>query len=229
MNIHLEINAAIIKKMNKYNITNDVLGSVLFILIGLYEGKIELLDELDDFTRKKRIVLLYRMLERLNLIELSDEDEMSLYCLTTEGVELVEFVKKEFIHTNHTSLTTEVVIKEKLELAEDAPEKWIEEWINLFPQRKHARTFRSHPKDVLPRMKEFIEKHKYTKEVIFEATKAYLREQEEENDHRFTIESHYFIKKGKGEDANSKLSAVCYEWVNKDPAEEINNNFRDLV
>ena len=43
-------------------------------------------------------------------------------------------------------------------------------------------------------MKEFIEKHGYSKEVIFEATKAYLREQEEENDHRFAIESHYFIK-----------------------------------
>ena len=42
MNIHLEINATIIKRMNKYNITNDILGSVLFILIGLYEGKIEL-------------------------------------------------------------------------------------------------------------------------------------------------------------------------------------------
>ncbi|MEB4941540.1 hypothetical protein RXP96_29840, partial [Pseudomonas aeruginosa] len=78
MNIHLEINAAIIKKMNSYHITNDILGSVLFILIGLYEGKIELLDELDDYNRKRRIILLYRMLERLNLIELSDEDELSL-------------------------------------------------------------------------------------------------------------------------------------------------------
>jgi len=228
MNVHLEINKNIIKKMNSYYISNDILGTVLFILISLYEGKIELLDELDDFTRKRRILLIYRMLERLNLIEMSDEDELSLYSLTTEGVELVTFIKKEFIHTNHTSLTTEVIVRKEIVLTEESPENWIEEWINLFPTRKHGRTYRSHPKDALPRMKEFIEKHGYSKEVIFEATKAYLKENEE-NDHKYAMESHYFIKKGKGEDANSKLSAVCYEWVNKDPTKEINNNFRDLV
>ena len=230
MNIHLEINAAIIKKMNSYHITNDILGSVLFILIGLYEGKIELLDELDDYNRKRRIILLYRMLERLNLIELSDEDELSLYCLTKEGTEVVEFVKKEFIHTNHTSLTTEVVAKEKLEIAdENGIETWIEEWINLFPNRKHGRTFKCHPQDAILRMKEFMSKHGYDKDTIIAATKRYVKEGEEEADNKYTMEALYFIYKGKGQEKASKLSSVCYEYVSKGQEKEINNNFRDVV
>lgn len=230
MNIHLEINANIIKKMNTYHITNDILGSVLIILIGLYESKIELLDELDDYNRKRRIVLLYRMLERLDLIELSDEDELSLYCLTKEGTELVEFVKKEFINTNHTSLTTEVTIKEELEIKdENSVEVWIEDWIQLFPDRHHGRTFKCHPQEAIPRMKEFVAKHGYTREIIFEATKGYLKQGEEEHDHKYTISAHYFIYKGRGIEKVSQLSSVCYEYVQKGDSKEIDNSFRDLA
>jgi len=228
------ITAPIIKRMNKLNISNDILGSVLFILIGMYENKLELLDELDDNNKARRTVLLYKHLQRINLIELSDEEEASTYALTKEGVDLVEFIKKQFSDKNHVSLTTEVVKTEPFvaETLEDNMETWIEEWINIFPTRQNGRTYRVHPTMVIPRMKEFMDNHGYTKEQIFEATKDYVKEQEDcETGHKYTMDSHYFVYKGAGVSKTSKLAACCYELVNKniDDKKGYDTKFLDSV
>jgi hypothetical protein len=91
-------------------------------------------------------------------------------------------------------------------------EEWIEEWFNLFPKgvkSSSGKLIRTKDKDLAKRMKSFIKDYGYSKEIIFNATREYLREQEEK-DYKYCRASSYFIgKKGEGSD----LASYCEKHV----------------
>lgn len=217
MNIRIEINKEIIERLNKYYIGYEKMGSVLFILIGLYEGKLELLDLIDDRNKRKEIVLLYKTLERLNLIEISLEEEVSLYSLTSEGIELVEFVKKQFSHGTNQSLTTEVLTTV---VDFDNVEDWIDEWINLFPEKsaKLGRKFKVHSSEVIDKMNKFIDEYKYNRDTIIGATKAHIEfMRNSEDEYKYLPKCTNFIYRD-SIIKESPLATACYEYQN--PSEE---------
>ena len=47
-NLNIQFNKAIIKHTKDANIQMDLMGSVMFILFGLFDGKVEMLDYADD-------------------------------------------------------------------------------------------------------------------------------------------------------------------------------------
>jgi hypothetical protein len=76
-------------------------------------------------------------------------------------------------------------------------EAFIEEWCNLYPENIefNGNKLKAKPKDVLNKMQKFCRAHPtYTKEVIFAATKMYLRNQSERN-WDYTKMATYFISK----------------------------------
>jgi hypothetical protein len=93
--IEIQFNKNIIDKVRSYNFQVDQLGSILFVLFALYEGKIDLLDEFDDSNKQKRALFLYKELELKDLLTSSKEEDNTIYVLTQKGIDLIEFIKEQ--------------------------------------------------------------------------------------------------------------------------------------
>lgn len=226
MNIELTIDKNCIDKIRAYKISTELIPLTVLILKALYQSNLEILNVLDDENKQKRMMLMYLTLIRLDLIESSIEEEVSLYTLTKKGVDLITSIQPDLLIKKEVK---EVVVTEEPTL-EDL--SWISEWIELFPPRQYGRTYRHHFKDVYPRMKEFIKQYGFDKEVIIEATKKYIKDQENSDQgHKYTMESLYFIFKGKGSEKASKLASCCLEYLdskNKGESEH-DTSFMDIM
>lgn len=90
--------------------------------------------------------------------------------------------------------------------------EWIEEWRNIFPQKVKSGGYpvRGDKEGCLSKMNTFINKYKYPKDVIFEATKLYVEKKENERWAYMQL-AHYFILKN----GTSTLAALCEEVVRK--------------
>lgn len=77
------------------------------------------------------------------------------------------------------------------------PTKWIDAWCNLFPEDVTSGGYnvRSKPEDCIKKMQKFCKlKPEYTKDIIFQATITYLKEQYAKG-WAYTKVSTYFINK----------------------------------
>lgn len=180
-NLEIQFNKVIIKQVKALNFQVDQLGSILFILFALYENRLDLLDEFDDYNQQKRAILLYKELEVRGLVaENLDEDE-SNYSLTKEGIELVEFIKSEFKRSSSDVTSEDIAISGVETLKEGVKEgdveSWIDEWVDLFPRgvKSGGRLVRSDKQSCLRKMKVFLREYDYDKDTILNATRKYVQ------------------------------------------------------
>lgn len=221
MNIKLDISKEIVDSLKTDNIPLNLAGSVLMILMALYHDNYAFLNYLDDRNKEKQIMLLYQMLYRKGYIDETSEEEMeeALYKLTEKGENLIRSAESTF---------SVVELNEGDNLNENDVESWIQDFINLFPEPiRGQRNLRGDIDSCTKRMKWFIKKYKYTKEHILGATEEYINSQASSEDgHKYTVTSDYFIKKGTGLDATSRLAQACESY---DPLAIRNDYFRDTV
>lgn len=207
-NVKIIFNKEVIKILNDCNIDNDYIGTCLLILFCLYEERYDLLDDLDDFSKKRRMILLYRYLYRRSLLNESS-NEKYLYELSPKGKSIVELVK-EF----ETEITAEVLARRDT--------SWIEEFRNLFPKELQDNLV------VLEdRMSRFLSIYKYNQDTILKATKDYLEKQgNSESGHKFTNRSMFFIYRHSPK-TESKLASFC-ENIENGTEENENYNIEIL-
>jgi hypothetical protein len=179
--IEIQFNKKIISKIKSYNFQVDQLGSVLFVLFALYEGKVDLLDEFDDSNKQRRAIFLYKELELRDLLTFSKEGDNTVYVLTQKGIDLIEFIK-----TNSSEVTAEKIavvgVEQLKEEITDGIESWIEQWVDLFPRgiKSGGKLVRSDKKECARKMGFFIKEYNYDRETIIAATKAYIESKRQE-------------------------------------------------
>lgn len=102
-------------------------------------------------------------------------------------------------------------------------EDWIAEWLDLFPKASitGSQTYlKGTVKDVVKKMQNLVKEDKrYTKDVIFAATKMYLDERKRDN-YRYIKRPTYFIHK---QDQGSMLAGVCERIIENDIPAELKN------
>jgi len=214
-NIIIQFNANIIKKLKSHNLHVDYFGSALFIMFALDEMRYDLLDEFDDNNREKRAIILYRQLERRELLIHSDEDELPLFNLTKKGRELVYQIKKEFSE-NGIQVTAET-----LRIPVD---HWATEYVEIFPK-----SHRSNVNDIVVRLDKFMKLYNFDKDTILGATKMYIKHQENsDSGHAFTRKAIFFIFKNEKEGRVSDLAAWCDKFLDKKD-DVVDTSIMDLV
>lgn len=94
----------------------------------------------------------------------------------------------------------------------DDVEEWIELWRSKFPAgvRSGGYPVRGDKQGCIQKMRVFVKKYKYPKDVIFAATDKYIEAKEKER-WAFMQLAHYFISKN----GQSTLAMFCEEVVNK--------------
>lgn len=200
-NVKIVFNEEVIKILNDCDIDNDYIGTCLLILFCLYEERYDLLDNLDDSSKKRRVILLYRYMYRRGLLNES-KNERYLYELSPKGESIVTLVK-EF----ETTITAEVLARRDV--------SWVEKYRNLFPKELQDNIL------VLEdRMSKFLSVHKYSPETILKATEDYIHKQaNSETGHKFTNRSMFFIYRHSPK-TESKLASFCENLTNDSDTEE---------
>ena len=230
MQIEIQFNKKIIDKIKSLSFQVDQLGSVLFILFALYEGKIDLLDEFDDGNKERRALILYKELVLRDLLIPSDDE--TIYILTDKAVELIEFIK-----TNTSEITTERIavagVEQLKEAVTDEVETWIEQWLDLFPRgvKTFGKPVRSSKIECLRKMQNFIKENGYSRDVILEATKAYV-ESKRQVAWEFMRCATYFIYRVDGgsiKDKTSDLAAWCEQVLHEKDNPSPENTFEVLA
>jgi hypothetical protein len=241
-NLEIQINTTIIKKVKALNFQVDQLGSILFILFSLYENRLDLLDEFDDYNKQRRAIFLYEELAAKGLITRSEKPEKNepLYHLTKEGMAFVETLKLEFKLLKE-DVTSEVIAVTGIEtltetiIKQDEVEGWIDDWVDIFPKgvKSGGRLLRSDRVSCLRKMKIFLREYQYDKEVIMQATRNYIKSKEQDN-YAYTRCAVYFIYRVDGnsrQDRISDLASWCDDVLNKraDNSENRQNNLEIMV
>jgi hypothetical protein len=218
MNIKLDVSKGVLDNLKKENIPMHLAGSVLLVLMALYDDNYNFLEYLDDKDKEKQVMLLYLMLLRKGYIEETTKQEMSeeLYKLTKKGEEFIKYARA-------TSLIVEDNDKNELDT-------WIKEYNVLFPEPvRGQRNLRGSELSCITRMQWFLKKFNYTKDHILAATEEYINSQAASQDgHKYTVTSDYFIKKGNGTDMTSRLAQACeaYDPNNLTPKQD---HLRDTI
>lgn len=208
--IYLPFSKEIIKKIRSLRLPVDHIGSILFILFALYEERYDLLDEFDDDSREKRAMMLYRDLERKELLERIDDEV--IYRLTDKGMDMIEFVKEQM----QQEIRPEILEVKAMREINDSSEidSWIKDYIKLFPSGKlNGRYYRTSFRDVSDRMRWFIKTYGYGRDVILAATKYYV--QSFNGDYEKMRNSSYFIWKRHDETREkfSDLAVACENYM----------------
>lgn len=225
-NLEIQFNASIIKKVKSLNFQADQIGSVLFILFCLYENRLDLLDEFDDYNKQRRAFLLYMELETRGLVIVNNENEGESphFILTKDGIEFVEYIKGEFTAT-HQRVDSELIAvagvdASQLEKITDPNdiESWIDEWIDIFPRglKSGGRLVRGDKISCLRKMRVFIKEYPYTRDIILQATRNYIESKRNEG-FAYTRCAVYFIYRVDGTRADkiSDLAAWCDQAIHE--------------
>lgn len=240
MNLEIQFNANIVRKVKSLNFQVDQIGSILFILFCLYEEKYELLDEFDDFNKERRAFILYKGLEMKNLIQKNSDKGKTLphYILTKDGAELVDFIKSEFITLDEVVTSETIAVSGvenlKTDVIKGTVDEWIDEWIELFPRgvKSGGRLLRSDKQSCLRKMKVFLREYNYSKDVIMAATAAYLNSKRNEN-YAYTRCAVYFIYRVEASSSGrfSDLASWCdqVQHEKQQPKHDSENNLEIMV
>lgn len=221
-NLKVEYNKEIIEKFKSIHIAADHIGSVLFVLLALDEERIDLLDTIDDENKARRMLLLYRQLDKRNLITPGKEQ---LYALTEEGKSLIMYIRSQFeiiqeeINVNNfQSFVSHIVEKRDEVIKELLP--LVTEYNNTFPKIK-----RNNTKVLCDRMNDFIKQFDYSPEIIIEASKMYNKHCDNEGIAlQYRRFAQYFIYEGKGSSRTWDLATWCDKFIEtKDNIENQHN------
>jgi hypothetical protein len=238
-NLEIQFSPVIIKQVKALNFQVDQLGSVLFILFSLYENRLDLLDEFDDYNLQKRAIILYKELELKGLIEEAEEGEEGYFTLTQEGIKLVEFIKGEFTKSNEQVTSEKIAVSgvENLKdaIASDDVDSWIDSWVELFPRgvRTFGKLVRSDKQSCLRKMRVFMKEYGYDKDTIMTATRKYVKVKEDDG-YRAMRCAVYFIYRVETSlrDKVSDLAAYCEEVLldkQDGNSEQSENNLEIMV
>lgn len=222
------LNTETIAQFKSDFISSNNMGTALLVILALYREDYNLLDELDDSNKDKKMILLYRDLVYKGYLTENEDNEDSTnvhFSLTKKSIDLLKndievipeiFKEKEstivevLVDTSQGIPTFFVTKKEE----SDDVETWISRWVEMFPVRR-ADNYPLRNKGVcLNKMKIFLkmpEHSEYTKDVIFKATKLYIDEQYA-NGLKYTLIAGNFIykgEKGRGSVKDSTLAMYC--------------------
>jgi hypothetical protein len=228
-NLKIELNATIIQKLKSEDIYPDHMGSVICILVALSKKRVDLLDELDDFNKSKRLILLYKQLEHRGFLELANNSK-NIFNLTQKGSKMVLFLEEQFAKQNID--IDAVVLESEPEVAMIAAkpvetvDHWIGEYNNMFPKQ-----FQNNDTVLARRMEIFMKTFpNYSKEDILGGTKMYIQEQEESQaGHNFTRQAQYLIFKGNGVDRLWDLATWCKKYKERGDVAEYDTKFLDMA
>lgn len=234
-NIKIEFNGGIIDKMRALNLQTDQVGSILFILFALYENRIDLLDKFDDNNKERRTILLYRLLERRELISQLEEEAPIHYTLTDKGIRLIDYIKTQFDKEVHAETFVEATEKPNKPVKQgDEGEDWMYEFVALWPPGVHSgKHFRTNPAECVKRLKEFMQIYpEYAdKDIIMKAGKMYTEGQEAP--YQYTMKCVNFILKSESRGPGpkvSELAAVCESVIaNKGKEDQFDTSWLDTV
>lgn len=184
----------------------DFAGTWLFLLFALYEKKDHLLQLFDDKLTARRVLIMYRQLERLGYMSYVS----SKFVLTEKGASFVTTVKNFYPE----EFTTEDIIQEDFK-------SFITEYIALFPDGEDLpRPLKASVSVIAPRMEAFMKQYPvYSKETILAATSAYIDAQK--NDFTYTRTAAYFIYKGRGIEKTCDLQVWCDRVINETPKQNL--------
>lgn len=215
MNLTIQFNEDILKKVKGLNFQADQIGSVLLVLFGLYENRADLLDVLDDFNLQRRMLLLYKEMEGRGLLEQNLEKDETHFVLSGKGIETVEFLKGQFEAIKEDVSADKIAVFGVEELKDElSAAGWIDEWLDIFPRgvRSGGRLLRGDKQSCLRKMDVFLKEYSYTKEIILEATRRYIKAKEEEG-FQYTRCAIYFIYRVERSRADriSDLASWCQQ------------------
>lgn len=228
-NLEIQFNAAIIKKVKSLNFQVDQIGSVLFILFSLYENRLDLLDEFDDYNRQKRAFLLYMELVNRGLLtqslDLDDLNDNSTphFRLTKDGIEFVEYIKGEFVAT-YQEVSSELIAVAGIDpeqlskpVISNDIDSWIDEWIDIFPRgvKSGGRLLRGDKVSCARKMRLFMKEYPtYDRDTILQATRNYITSKEQEG-YTYTRCAVYFIYRVDRSDKVSDLASWCDQVIHE--------------
>lgn len=233
MQIEIQFNKKIIDKIKSLRFQIDQLGSVLFILFALYEGKVELLDEFDDSNKERRALILYKEMVLRDLLIENENENSTIYILTKKGIELIEFIKE-----NTNEITTEKIAitgvdQLKNAIVTDDVDPWIDEWLDLFPRgvKTFGKPVRSGRAECLRKMQFFTKEYNYNKDTIMTATKSYV-DSKRQQAYEFMRCATYFIYRVEGssiKDKTSDLATWCEQVLHEKDNPPPQNTFEVLA
>lgn len=229
--IEIQFNKKIIDKIKSFNFHIDQLGSILFILFALYEGKIDLLDEFDDSNKQRRALFLYKELELRDLLSQATE-ESTIFVLTKKGTDLIEFIKNNSNEVTAESIAVSGVDQLKTEISTNDVDSWINEWLDIFPRgiKTGGKPVRSNAKECARKMQWFMKEYPYSKDVIMEATKAFV-EASRQVGYQFMRCATYFIFRIESsiKDKTSDLATWCEQVTHEKDNPSPENTFEVLA
>lgn len=215
--VQVQFSRPIIDRLRGLRVPVDIMGSVYLVLLALFEEKYDLLDVIDDDNKEKRAGVLYRQLVLRGLLEATTADAPMHYQLTAKGNELVTFFKEQC--KGQLPKDVEVHAENLVTIAEtekDTIGSWITEYTDIFPIKNgEGRLVRMHEATAESKMKQFIKKYKYARDIILAATRMYISEQEQKDpSHKYTKNSNNFIHKY-GDGIESELASWCKMYLDK--------------
>jgi len=226
--IKLSFGKEVIQRLREYDIGAAHMGSAAIILLGLFNDELDILDELDGNNRDKGALTLQKQLERKGLLLPGEENN---FVLSRRGGELATFIMSQQDQLLEKQI--EYVDKETGEVIE--VKDWLKEFNHIFPSSNDQhRHLRSDSGTIQRKMTKFQELHPFDKEVILEATRLYISEQEQSPEgHRFTVNSSNFIGRfdKQGREESSDLAALCERVLEerKNPQSKYDSRFLDTA
>jgi len=216
-------------------ITSNNIGTTFLVLLALDKNDFGFLEKLDDSNEDKQMILLYRdLVYKGYLVENEDNENADNvhFSLTKKAEKLIRGLKDEPEKLEEVKNDYAVEIQEVKNALNSIPIKpkkvtisgpreeeinqisdWIKDWIALFPKRgAHNYLLRSAKGNTSNKMKELFRNNpEFNKNLIFDATKLYLKDQEKDG-WKYVMIAGNFISKaegGRGTNKNSTLAAYC--------------------
>ena len=199
------------KKLFEFLKDNSITPNGLYILHSIYNEYF--LDRYINVQHERHRLALIGFLNQ------SIKNDKVTYTLTQKGLHIIRESEKLMLKVPKATKVSKIPF-------EDWKENIIK-YNELFPKGKKqgsSISFRTNPKELFGRFKWFfIEYPEYGWEMIFKATKLYLKHYEDENDFTYTQVSKYFIKKDdKNKTTTSNLATMCYN-IEQGNEDEIDN------
>jgi hypothetical protein len=190
----LTINQGVVGYLKSEGFYPDTMFACLVAMKALAENFVQILDDMDDFSKSKRMMIIYLELIRKGFLT-EDEEGPLLYQITEKGRVFLERIRALEEGTKEGDV-----------------EGWFDMWMELWPSgvKSGGKLIKSDKKSCLIKMKKFVKDYpEYSREIIFKATWAYL-EAQAAKDYAFTKCAVYWIHK---QNEGSDLAAYCQDIV----------------
>jgi len=216
--INIQFNKNVIAELKKHDIPADLSGTVMFVLLCMDERKEYLLDLIDDSSRQKRMLILYRFMFRRDfLVESSEKNAQYLYKISKKGLELVKILRNAFSDEVSAEDLLEPRIEDKvaIQAKEMTLSEFCERYAQLFP-----RTHTVNPKIAEIRFARFLKEFpEYNFNLILNAVAEYIKEfSNSETGTKYMKTAKYLIWKLENKEVTFDLATVCHQYI------ERNNN-----